>query len=186
MNQPVVKPLFQVTRRGPRPNRSVALPITLAACSAGTAFMEATPSLDSSEAVALADGSMEFLGFITRDILAAINGVPAVPVPTYAELSVGAAPSLPLETAFSAGLEGSLEDADEYEAEGPSFISSGNGGGRDLAANTPIGTRVSFYGGVTAIALSGQRAEFFLKEMQTPQVAGNLRMAFARIYGDKL
>ena len=185
-NQPTVKPLFQVTRRGPRPNRSVSLPLTLAACSAGTAFMQATPSVDNSEAVTPADGSLEFLGFITRDILAAVGGVPAVPVPTYAELSVGAAPSLPLETAFSAGLEGSLEDADEYEAEGPAFISSGNGGGRDLAANTAIGTRTSFYNGVTSIALSGQRAEFYLKEVQTPQVAGNLRFAFARIYGDKL
>jgi len=185
MNQQPTKPLFQVTRRGPRPNRSVQLPITLAACPAGTAFMQATPAVDNSEAVALADGSLEFLGFITRDLLAAVNGVPSVPVPTYAELSIGAAPSLPLETAFSAGLEGSLEDADEYEAEGTQFISSGNGG-RDITANTVIGTRVSFYGGVTCVAQSTNRAEFYLKEFQTPQVAGNLRCSFARIYGDKI
>ena len=187
-NQAPVKPLFQVTRRGPRPNRSILLPLNLAACFAGTAFMEAAAPAgqDASEVVALADGSKEFVGFITRDVLAAVNGVPAVPVPTYAELSVGAAPSLPMETAFSAGLEGSVEDADEYEAEGPAFISSGNGGGRDLAANTALGTRTSFYNGVTSIGLTGQRAEFYLAEWVTPQVPGNLRGRFARIYGDKL
>ncbi|MDE2101796.1 MAG: hypothetical protein KGL39_31405 [Patescibacteria group bacterium] len=186
-NQAPVKPLFQVTRRGPRPNRSVSLPISLAACSAGTAFMSsATPAgNDASEAVALADGSLEFLGFITRDVLAAVNGVPAVPVPTYAELSIGAAPSLPLETAFSAGLEGSLEDADEYEAEG-AFISSANGSGRDWAGNEAIGTRASFYAGQTCKGISGQRAEFALAEWTTPQVAGNIRGRFTRIYGDKL
>ncbi|MDE2105479.1 MAG: hypothetical protein KGL39_50090 [Patescibacteria group bacterium] len=187
-NQAPVKPLFMVTRRGPRPNRSVSLPIALAACSAGTAFMSAaTPAgNDASEAVALADGSLEFLGFITRDILAAVNGVPAVPVPTYAELSIGAAPSLPLETAFSAGLEGSLEDADEYEAEGSAFISSGNGGGRDWAGTEAIGTRASFYAGTTCKAITGQRAEYALAEWITPQVTGNLRARFNRIYGDNL
>jgi hypothetical protein len=141
---------------------------------------------DGSEVVVLADGSKEFAGFITRDVLAAVNGVPAVPMPTYAELSVGAAPSLPLETAFSAGLEGSVEDADEYEAEGANFLSLANGSGMDWAANTAVGTRASFYNGVTSVAISGDRAEFYLAEWITPQVPGNLRGRFARIYGDKL
>lgn len=182
-----VKPLFQVTRRGPRPNKTVTLPINLAACPAGTAFMEAAvpDGQDASEVVAPSDGSKEFCGFITRDVLAAVGGVPAVPVPTYAELSIGMSPSLPLEAAFSAGLEGSVEDADEYEAEGTQFISSGNGN-RDITADTAVGTRVSFYNGVTAVAQSGQRAEFYLAEIETPQVAGNVRARFQRIYGDKI
>ena len=178
-------PLFQVIRRGPRPNKSVRLPITLAAKPAGTAFIESTnPNTDQDDSggCALADGSLLFAGFITRDILAAVNGAPAVPAPTYAELSTGGTPDIPFETAFSAGLEGSLEDADEYEAEGPAFISSGNGA-YDLTAATAIGTRCSFYNGVTCAAQSGQHAEYELAEIQTPSTPGNLRMRFRKIYG---
>lgn len=176
-------PLFQIIRKGPRNNRSVTLPLTLAACSAGTAFMEGVPvaDQDASALVALSDGTKLFAGFITRDVLAAVGGVPVVPTPTLAELSGSAAARIGFETQFSAGLEGSLEDADEYEAEGVA-LSSGNGA-RDLTALTAIGTKLSFYGGVTCIAQSTNRAEFELAEIQTPSVAGNLRIRARKIYG---
>lgn len=177
-------PLFQVIRKGPRPNKTVTLPASLAACGAGTAFIEVTPAADqdASGLVALADGSKVFAGFITRDVLAQVNGAPQVPVPTYSELSTGGNPNLPFETAFSAGLEGSLEDADEYEAEGSAFISSGNGG-RDITAATAIGTRLSFYGGVTCVAQAGDHSEFELAEIETPSTAGNLRIRVKKFYG---
>lgn len=170
-------------------NRSVTLPLNTAACSAGAAFMQATAPAgnDASEGVILADGTKGFLGFITRNVLAAIAGVPAVPVPLYAELAVGAAPSLPLETSFSAGLEGSVEDADEYEAEGTTFICSGSGASYDILVTTPLMTRCSFKAGTTCIASgSGIRAEFYLAEIVTPQVVGNVRGRFVRLYGDSL
>ena len=169
-------------------NRSVTLPLNTAACSAGAAFMQATAPAgnDASEGVILADGTKGFLGFITRNVLAAIAGAPAVPVPLYAELAVGAAPSLPLETSFSAGLEGSVEDADEYEAETP-FLCSGSGASYDITADTPLLTRCSFKAGMTCIASgSGIRAEFYLSEIVTAQVSGSVRGRFVRLYGDSL
>lgn len=182
--QAVTYPLFQIIKKGPRANKSVTIPLALAACSAGTAFMEGTPvaDQDASGLCALSDGSKLFEGFITRDVLAAVGGVPAVPVPTFSELSTGDSPNIPYETAFSAGLEGTVEDADEYEAEGPLFVSSGNGG-RDITNATAIGTKLSFTGGVTCIAQTGNRSEFELAEIQTPSVAGNVRIRARKIYG---
>ena len=182
--QAVTYPLFQIIRKGLRNNKTVTLPLALAACGAGTAFMEGVPPADqdASGLVALSDGSQLFAGFITRNVLAAVGGVPAVPVPTYSELSTGGNPNIPFETAFSAGLEGSLEDADEYEAEGVGYVSSGNGG-RDITALTAIGTKLSFYGGVTCIAQSNNRAEFELAEIQTPSTPGNVRIRARKIYG---
>ena len=177
-------PLFQVIVKGPRPNRSVTLPLALAACGAGTAFMEGTPAADqdASGLVALHDGSKLFAGFITRPVLAAVNGAPAVPVPTLAELSTGGNPNIPYETDFSAGGEGSLEDAEQYEAEGVNYVSSGNGA-HDITAGTAIGTTLSFYGGKTSVAQSGERAEFELAEIETPSVPGNIRIRARKIYG---
>ncbi len=178
-------PLFQITVKGPRPNRTVRFPINLAACSAGAAFMESnTPNKDQNDSggCALSDGTKLFAGFVTRDVLAATAGSPTTPVPTYAELSTGGNPNLPFETAFSAGFEGSLEDAEMYEAEGVTFVSSGNGAS-DVTAATAIGTKLSFLGGVTCVAQTGQRAEFELAEVQVPSVAGNVRIRARKIYG---
>lgn len=187
-NQAPTYPLFQITRRGPRANKTVRLPLALAACFAGVAFIESnTPNKDQDESggAALADGTRPFAGFITRDVLAAVNGAPAVPVPTYAELSTGGNPNLPYETAFSAGGEASLEDADEYEAEGAAFVSSGNGG-RDITAATALGTKLSFYGGVTSVAQTNDIAEFELAEIQTASTPGNVRIRARRLYGVKV
>ena len=177
-------PLFQVIRKGPRTNKSVALPINLAACPAGTAFIEATPAYDqdASTAVALSSGTNMFAGFITRDVLAATGGVPTVPVPTYSELSSGASPNIPFETQFSAGFEGSLEDAEEYEAEGATLVSSGNGA-YDVSNTTPIGTPLSFYQGKTCVAQAGQWTEFVLAEQMTPSVPGNVRIRARKTFG---
>ncbi len=179
--QAVTYPLFQITKKGPRHNKSVTLPIGLAACSAGTAFMEGTAPADQdgSCVVALHTGTKLFAGFITRDVLAAIAGVPAVPTPTFAELSGG---NIGFETAFSAGLEGTIEDAEEYEAEGAAFVSSGNGA-RDISALTALGTKLSFTGGVTCVAQTGDRAEFELAEIETPSVSTNVRIRARKIYG---
>ena len=183
-NQAPTYPLFQVIRKGPRSNKTVQLPITLAAVPAGTAFIEATPSLDqdNSATVALSTGLKLFAGFITRDVLAAVNGVPAVPIPTLSELSTGGNPNIPFETQFSAGYEGSLEDADEYEAEGVALVSSGNGA-YDVQTTTAIGTRLSFYNGVTCVAQAGQHSEFELAEIQTPSTPGNVRIRARKSYG---
>jgi len=182
------RPLFQVIRRGPRPNKSVTLPAGITV-SAGTAYQEAsganvqTPAdQDFSGGVVLADGTRPFAGFVTRDVAV------GVPVPTYSELSVGGNPSLPLETKFQAGGEGSLEDADEYECEGSEFISSGTGsssgtGARDISPASAIGSVCSFYNGRTAIAAAGQYGEFELAEIQVPSIPGNMRARFRRIYG---
>jgi len=181
-NQAPSRPLFEVIRRGPRPNKTVTLPAA-ATAPAGTAYQEASSTnaespadQDFSGGCVLADGTRPFGGFVTREIII------GVPVPTYAELSVGGNPSLPLETQFSAGGEGSLEDADEYVAEGTGYLSSGNGA-RDITNATAIGTKCSFYGGKTAAAQSGQVAEFELAEIQTPVVPGNVRARFRRLYG---
>jgi hypothetical protein len=182
-------PFFQIIVKGPRPNRSVTLPIGLAAQFAGAPTMEGTPAADqdASGLIALSDGSKLFAGFITRDVLAAVNGVPAVPVPTYSELSTGGNPNLPFENAFSAGLEASIEDADQYEAEGVNMVSSGNGA-RDITAATAIGTALSFYVqangiSVTCVAQTGNYSEFQLAEIQTPSVAGNVRIRARKVYG---
>ena len=181
-NQAPSRPLFQVTLRGPRPNKSVTLPAGITV-SAGTAYQEASgagvqnPADDNfSGGVVLADGTRPFGGFVCRDVAV------GVPVPTYAELSTGGNPSLPLETKYQAGGEGSLEDADTYECEGTDFISSGNGG-RDITVNTAIGTKCSFYGGKSAVAQTGQVAEYELAEIQTPVTPGQVRARFRRLYG---
>ncbi len=174
-----IKPLFQVIRRGPRPNKSVRLASNLSACPAGTAFIEAsTPNKDQDDSggCALSSGTRPFAGFITRDVIT------TVPTPTYSELSQGMPPSLPLETAFQAGYEASLEDADEYEAEGSDFITS-SGGANDLTAATTVGTKCSFLSGKSCKATTGQVAEFEVAEIQTPVVTGNTRIRFRRIYG---
>ena len=126
---------------------------------------------------------MSFIGFITRPVLAAVNGAPAVPVPTYAELSTGGNPNIPFETAFSAGLEASLEDAEMYEAEGSDFIAGSGNGNRTLTSSTPIGSKLSFTGGKTCVAASGDISEYILAEIQTPSTPGNLRIRARKTYG---
>ena len=189
-NQAPTFPLFQVIRKGPRPNKSIRFATNLAAQLAGIAFIESsTPNKDQDDSggCALADGTRSFAGFVTRPVLAQVGGLPAVPVPTYSELSTGGNPNIPFEEAFSAGLEGSLEDADEYEAEGSTFLATNSANGsntnNDLTAATTVGTKCSFLGGKTCKATTAQVAEFEVAEVQTPNTAGNLRMRFRRIYG---
>jgi len=185
MKQQPTYPLFQITIPGPRPNKSVRFPITLAACLAGTAFQEsATPNTDQDDSggVALATNLVPFAGFTTRDVLAAVNGVAAVPAPTFSELATsGDAANLPFENPFSAGTEGSLQDAETYECEGTGFVSSGNGA-RDITAATAIGSKLTFFNGVTALAQTNDLSEFYLAEQQTPSVPGNVRIRCKRRY----
>jgi hypothetical protein len=171
-------PLFQILHRNAaRPNKSVTLPS--GASSAGIAYVEDTPAADQdgSRLVKLADGVRPFSGFITRDVIV------GTPTPEFAELAAsGDAPDLPMESAFSGGGEGSLEDADEYEAEGPTYISSGNGA-QDILPGTAVGTKCSFLNGKTCKAASGQVAEYELAEQLVPAVAGNVRCRFRRLAG---
>lgn len=176
-NQSPTIPLFQILFKGPRQNRTVTLPTGLT-CSAGTAFMDATPAADqdASGNVVVADGSKLFRGFVTRDVIT------SVPTPTFSELSTaGDRPNIPFESQFQAGFEGTLEDANEFEAEGP-FLSSGNGA-KDINAATAVGTPCSFVNGVVCVAATGQYAEFLLAEQQTPSIAGNVRCRFEKQYG---
>ena len=62
------------------------------------------------------------------------------------------------------------------------YVSSGNGA-HDITAGTAIGTKLSFYGGKTSVAQSGERAEFELAEIETPSVPGNIRIRARKIYG---
>ena len=67
-------------------------------------------------------------------------------------------------------------------AEGPGYLSSGNGG-RDVTAATAIGTKLSFYNGLTAVAQTGQQAEYILAAIETPVTPGNVRIRARRLYG---
>ena len=187
-NQAPAVPFFQVIRRNDaRPNKTVTLPPstqpdqTIVAF-AGAAYQECYPGdsnyiadQDNSVGVKLAVGDRPFAGFVTRNVQV------GTPRPTYSELAGGAA-SLPLQSAFTAGTAGSLEDADEYVAEGPNFISSGNGN-KDITTSTPIGTKCSFINGTSCVAQAGQVAEYELMEFQTPTEPGNIRCRFRRVYG---
>lgn len=129
----------------------------------GTAYQEGATA---GQAV-LADGSSPIIGFVTRDIV--VGG------PTLADSIMPGRTALP----FQDGRVISTEYAQEYEAEGVDYlITSGPGA---LTSGTALKTAVSFSGGKTCKAVSGQIAEFILVDKPTPLVGGALRMRFRRL-----
>lgn len=117
-----------------------------------------------------ASGS-NFLGFLTRDVVD--QG------PTLIEIML---PTNPLALPFTAGLECTLEKAEEVEAEGTQYLcTSGTGA---ITSATAIGTKLSFDGqGRFYQAQSGDNAYYQLTGNSglpgngpTPSIAGNLRI----------
>jgi hypothetical protein len=170
---------FEITKRSGRPYRSLIAPT--GAAGRGTAYIEDPAS--AGHAI-LADGSLPIAGFVTRPILA--GG------PTLADAVMPNRIELP----FSDGTQGagddgmiSLEQGEEVQAEGydatSGYLYSGSGA-LTIAVGTPIGTRCSFTNGKFCIAQSTQVAEYYLAEIMTPIVAGNVRARFTLIEGQKV
>jgi hypothetical protein len=171
--------LFEITKRSPRPYRSLVAP--LGAAGRGTAYIEDPANPGSAK---LADGTLPIAGFVTRPILA--GG------PTLADAIMPNRIELP----FSDGTQGngddgmiSLEQAEEVQAESydgsSGYLYSGSGA-LTITAATPINTRCSFTNGKFCIAQSTQVAEYYLAEIMTPQIAGNVRGRFTLIEGQKV
>lgn len=147
--------LFQVTR--PYPGQRISLKMTFAA-KRGTAIQADTTTPANG---ALATG--DYLGFLTRDVVASLDVTERVIWPGRLEL-----PTLVNEQA-------SLERADAIEAEGNDYVvNSGTGA---LASNTTLGSELSFVNGKFRLKQSSDRAVFRLREVLTAEVSGNLRIA---------
>ena len=162
--------LFEITREGLRPNKSLTMPA--AACVIGTFMIEdsANPGV-----AKLADGTKPVGGAVERAVIV------GVPVPTFAEMAGGMI-GLPAHSPYSTGEEGSLRDADEYVAEGSDYVSS-VGGATDITPATAVGTKTSFRAGKTSKAATGDYSEFYIAEQLTPTVAGNTRIRLRRMAG---
>jgi len=158
--------LFEIIRRGPRENKSLTMPAV--AIVEGAAMQEDTTNPGTAK---LADGTTPFGGFVNRPV------VVGVPTPTYAELAGGG--SLPLESPYQAGHEGSLEDADEVIAEGADYVLGT--GGDAISAGTAVNTKCSFRVGKFCVAQTNQRVEYVLIEKPAPVVAGNFRGRFKKV-----
>lgn len=146
--------LFEVKR--PYPGQRISL-VYESAAKRGVAI-QADTTTPSKGALATGD----YLGFLTRDVVATLD---------VAERAVWPGR---LELPFIAGGQVSIERADAIEAEGTDYlVTSGTGA---LAAETSLGTDLSFASGKLRVKQSGDRAVFKLREVQTPEVAGNLRI----------
>jgi len=154
--------LFEIVR-GPSPRKTKSITMPAAPCLIGTSFIEdfANPGV-----AKLADGTQPAIGFITRDLIT------GVPLPTIGELAGGMI-ALPAVSPFSTGLDGSTEDADEYICEGPDYIYSAGGASDLTAANVAAGVPLSFRGGKTSKAVSGDYSEYVVQEVLTPLNIGN-------------
>jgi hypothetical protein len=177
-NQSAYAALFEITKRSPRPYRSLIAPS--GAAGRGIAFIE-----DATKAgyAKLSDGTAPLAGFVTRPIVA--GG------PTLADAIMPNRIELPFSDGtgtFDSVAEAnqiSLEQAEEVQAEGHAasgYLYSGNGS-YTILASTPIGTRCSFVNGKFCIAQTSQVAEYILAEVMTPSVAGNVRGRFTLIGG---
>ncbi len=151
--------VFEIKIRGSRHNKSLQMPAF--AVLEGVALQESTTNPGVAE---LADGTIPAGGFVNRAVAV------GVPTPTYAELA-GQGASMPLESPYQAGHEGSLEDAEEVEAEGADHILGT--GGDAITSSTAIKTRCSFRAGKFCVAQTNQYVEYMLVEKKTPHFAAN-------------
>jgi len=151
--------LHEIKIRSARTNRDLLSPAAAAALQ-GIAMQESATA----GTAELADGSKPIAGFLTRAVTVA---GPIITDHIFTRLG------LPTK----AGEPASLEDAEEFEAEGDDFIDN-------VVTGTALKTRVTFAAGKVQIALTGDYAEFMLVEKDmTPEVTGNFRARFQRIAG---
>jgi hypothetical protein len=113
----------------------------------------------------LADGTKPFAGFLTRNT---VVGGPALPDVIYPGR---------LELPFETSGPGSFEMAEEFEAEGATYIDG------SITAGTPLKTPLTFAAGKAAAAGAGKLVEYELVELPIPVVAGNVRIRARAVYG---
>ena len=109
-----------------------------------------------------------FIGHLTR--MVRVGGL------TLVDRVFGVTSETPVgvEAPFTAGQECTLEKAKEIEAEGSAYlVLSGTGA---LAANTAVGTNLSFNSGYLGITQTGQTPNYVLTAQLTPSVAGTVRI----------
>jgi len=197
---------FEITKRSPRPYRSLA-GVTGLNAARGTAFIEdpANPGF-----AKLADGTVPITGFITRN--AQVGG------PTIADAIM---PNR-IELTFADTDMQSFEQAEEVQAEGygsNATLGANGGGGQSIAGGqvvapssngnvviggaylysgsganaaktitgaTTVGTKCSFIGGQFSIAQPGQIAEFVLVQILPPSRPdiNTFRCRFTLMAGD--
>jgi hypothetical protein len=163
---------FEITKRSPRPYRSLLLPAS-AAATRGTAYIEDTANPGKAK---LADGTLPIAGFVTRPVLVGGPTINDAIMPNRIELP------------FADGDYGSFEHAEEAEAEtyGEQLYSgSGGNAAKTITAATPIGTKCSFVGGMFSVAQSNQVAEYYLAEIKPAALPTNsFRARFVLFQGD--
>lgn len=136
--------LFPAGYVSPNTPGTVIYPRGTAAGAAGGGYQSTQDIL----AAVLASGN-NFLGFLTRDV--ADQG------PSLFEVDI---PTNPLALPFTAGLECTLEKADEVECESSLYIQTSGTGA--ITASTALGTNLSFTNGKFYVAQSGDTAFFEL------------------------
>lgn len=183
-NQSAYASLFEITKRSPRPYRSLIAPA--GAAGRGIAFIEdgTTAAVNGIRYAKLSDGTAPLAGFVTRPIKAGGPTLEDAVYPNRIELPFSDGTGTGDDIAGSNII--SLEQAEEVQAEGhgaSGYLYSGSGS-NTIVAGTPIGTRCSFLNGKFSIATTAQIAEFELAEIiTTPAVAGNVRARFTLIAG---
>ncbi len=154
--------LHEITRRAPGKNISLLTPAIAAAALRGVMFQEsATAGI-----AELADGTRMIAGHVTRDVN--IGG------PVLGDIIYPNRTELP----FTATQEASFERSEQVEVEGASYIDA------SVTAGTAIETQLSFLAGKFSTVGSGQRAFYVLREVMTPETAGNLRIRVQRATDD--
>lgn len=161
--------LFEI--RQSMAGKTVSGTLPNAAYPRGKAMMISDVSDAGARTLVLAEGKCD--GFLTRDVRT--GTVPR----TSDELLF---PNSSLETPFLAQKEGTLEDADEFEAEGSDFLKTGAGTGQITGA-TAAGTKLSFESGVLYVAQEGDVAQYELIAQMTPEVDGGVRIWVKKIAG---
>lgn len=145
---------FQIRRLSPHSRVSINIPF---AAPRGTAIQVDTTT-PANGALATAD----YVGFLTRDVVASLDVSERAIWPGRLEL-----PTL-------VGEQATLERADAIEVEGADYIVlSGTGA---ITGGTTLGTELSFAGGKLRQKQASDRAIFKLREFVTPLTGGNLRL----------
>lgn len=121
---------------------------------------------DDATSAQLAQGT-NFIGFVTRDVT---TDGPALADHVYPGR---------LELPFKAGQEVAIEQADEIEAEGGTYlVTSGTGA---ISGSTAVGSKLSFKDGKLRVKQSADDAYFMLEAQLTPETSGAVRIRARRL-----
>ncbi len=147
---------------------AVALPV-------GKALMRGSVDADTEQVTfVLASGRAD--GFLARASRVPDDGLNGNPRTAEEQLM-----GFGLETPFTAGREGSLDQADVLVVEGDDYIMSSGTGAVDT--NTAVETKLSFKEGRLYAAQTGDYAQFRLAKQLTPETEGNTRIRVEKIDG---